>query len=114
MQIACKVFFFFLSSTYRGFRNNEDSPSRELRSLMGAKSGSWSGGKGTSAEVPAVTSSSSGHNGFNMVSVWPPGPSSPVPVGCGGIVGPSEKSGYLDYQKKEKTKIPSTRINGHI
>ena len=70
---------------------------------MGAKSGSWSGGKGTSAEVPAVTSSNSGHNGFNMVSVWPPEHSSPVPVGCGGIVGPiSERSGYLDYQKKKK------------
>ena len=33
---------------------------------------SWSGGIGTSAEVPAITSSRPGHNGFNMVSVWPP------------------------------------------
>ena len=48
---------------------------------------SWSGGKRTSAEVPAITSSSSGHSGFNMVSVWLPGPSSPVPAGRGGIVG---------------------------
>ena len=35
-----------------------------------------------------------------MVSVWPLEPSSPVPAGRGGIVGLSEKSGYLDYQKK--------------
>ena len=57
--------------------------------------------KGTSAEVPAITSSSPGHSGFNMVSVWPTGPSSLVPVGRGGIVGLSERSGYLDYQKKK-------------
>ena len=38
-----------------------------------------------------------------MVSVWPLEPSSPVPVGRGGIVGLSEKSGYLDYQKKINT-----------
>ena len=56
---------------------------------------SWSGGKGTSAEVPAITSSNSGHSGFNMVSVWPPGPSSLVPVGRGEIVGLSERSGFL-------------------
>ena len=37
---------------------------------------SWSGGIGTSAEVPAITSSRPGHNGFNMVSVWPPWPAS--------------------------------------
>ena len=36
-----------------------------------------------------------------MVSVWPPGLSSSVPVGRGGIVGLSERSGYLDYQKKK-------------
>ena len=42
------------------------------------------------------------HSGFNMVSVWPPGPFSPVPVGRGEIVGLSERSGYLDYQKKKK------------
>ena len=67
------------------------------------------GGKGTSAEVPAITSSSPGHTGFNMVSsVWSPESFSPVPVerggivGCGGIVGVSERSGYLDYQKKKR------------
>lgn len=58
---------------------------------------SWSVGKGTSAEMPAITNSNSGHSGFNMVSVWFSGPSSPVPIGCGRIVGLSEKSGYLDY-----------------
>ena len=36
-----------------------------------------------------------------MVFVWSPGSSSSVPVGRGGIVGLSEKSGYLDYQKKK-------------
>ncbi|CAN6873522.1 unnamed protein product [Brassica oleracea] len=30
---------------------------------------SWSGGKGTSAEVPAITTSSPGHSGFNIPSV---------------------------------------------
>ena len=30
---------------------------------------SWSGGIGTSAEVPAITSSSPGHSGFNIPSV---------------------------------------------
>ena len=50
-------------------------------------------------------SSSPGHNRFNIVSIWPPGPSWPVPVGHGGIVGLSERSGYLDYQKqKQKNK----------
>ena len=63
---------------------------------------SWYGGKGTSAEVSAITSSSPGHSGFNMVFVWSPGPSSSVPVGRGGIVGLSERSEYLDYQKKKK------------
>ena len=29
---------------------------------------SWSGGKGTSAEVPAITTSSPGHSGFNIPS----------------------------------------------
>ena len=57
------------------------------------------GGKGTSAEVPAITSSNPGHNGFNMVSIWPPEPFSSVSVGRGGIVGLSERSEYLDYQK---------------
>ena len=60
---------------------------------------SMSGGKGTSAEVPAITSSNPGHNGFNMVSIWPPEPFSSVSVGRGGIVGLSERSEYLDYQK---------------
>ena len=62
---------------------------------------SWSAGKGILAEVFAITSSSSGHSRFNMVSVWPPGSSSPVPVGRGRIVGLSERSGYLDYRKKK-------------
>ncbi|CAN7049902.1 unnamed protein product [Brassica rapa subsp. trilocularis] len=35
---------------------------------------------------------------------YPNGPFSPVPVGRGGIVGLSERSGYLDYQKKKKKK----------
>ena len=61
---------------------------------------SWSGGKRTSAEVSASTSSNPDHSRFNMVSVWPPGPFSPVPVGRSGIVGLSERSGYLDYQKR--------------
>ncbi|WZZ32020.1 hypothetical protein YC2023_015421 [Brassica napus] len=58
---------------------------------------SWSGGKRTSAEMSAITNSNLGHSGFNMVSVWFSGPSSPVPIGCGRIVGLSEKSGYLNY-----------------
>ena len=45
--------------------------------------------------------SSPGHSGFNMVSVWLSGSFSPVLVGRGGIVGLSEKSRYLDYQKKK-------------
>ena len=47
---------------------------------------SWSGGKRTSAEVSAITSSSSGHIGFNMVSVWPVESFLPVPVGYDDIV----------------------------
>ena len=62
---------------------------------------SWSGGKGTSAEVPAIMSSSSDHSGFDMVFVWSPRPFSPVPVKCGGIVELIERSGYLDYKKKK-------------
>ncbi|WZZ26937.1 hypothetical protein YC2023_010338 [Brassica napus] len=35
-----------------------------------------------------------------MVSVWSPGPSSPVPVGRGGIVGLSKRSGKVRKQVK--------------
>lgn len=70
---------------------------------------SWSGGKETSVEVPAITSSNPNHIRFNMVSVWPAGLFLPVPVEYGGIVGLSERSGYLDYQKKKKKRDKWTR-----
>ena len=54
--------------------------------------------------MSAITSSSPGYSGFNMVSVWFSGPSSPVPVRHGGIVELSEKSGCFDYQKKKVSK----------
>ncbi|WZY78972.1 hypothetical protein YC2023_025356 [Brassica napus] len=65
---------------------NADKPRSKLNRT------SWSGGKKTSAEVSAITSSSSGHSRFNMVFVWFSGLSLPVLVGCGGIVGVSERN----------------------
>ena len=62
---------------------------------------SWSGGKETSAEVPAITSSSPDHSGFNMVFVWFPGPFSPIPVGRGEIVGLSEEVRVPGLSKKK-------------
>ncbi|WZZ45157.1 hypothetical protein YC2023_041416 [Brassica napus] len=74
---------------------------------------SWSGGKGTSAEVPAITSSSFGHSGFNMVSVWPPGPSSPVPVRRGGIVGLSDSSNLCNTPVRILSPSSSDAVYSH-
>lgn len=59
-------------------------------------------------------------NMYNMVSVWSLGFSSPVPVERGGIIELSERSGYLNYQKKRKKpnqtgiKLRTKRVTKYI